>query len=338
MALPITVPYTFGNATTAIPLSNLDSDYATVYQAVNGIGNGSVALANVTISGVSTPITATQGGTGNSSVFTANAVVYAPTTSTLATGSALQFDGANLGLGVTPSANSISVGLDLAGGAGLFGYANQTELTCNAYYSASAWRYKASTYATLYQMQSGQHQWNIASTGTATNAISFIQAMTLDNSGNLLIGATSVALLNNNSIVLNVVGGNVVQNHVSGTVTGTNYTIFGYNTNNIGSITQNGTTGVLYNTSSDQRLKTNIVDAPAGNIDQIKVRSFDWIADNSHQTYGMVAQELVEVAPYAVHQPVNPDEMMGVDYSKLVPMLVKEVQSLRKRIATLENK
>ena len=103
MALPITVPYTFGNATTAIPLSNLDSDYATVYQAVNGIGNGSVALANVTISGVSTPITATQGGTGNSSVFTANALVYAPTTSTLATGSGLQFDGTNLSLGTSPS-------------------------------------------------------------------------------------------------------------------------------------------------------------------------------------------------------------------------------------------
>ena len=135
MALPITVPYTFGNATTAIPLSNLDSDYATVYQAVNGIGNGSVALANVaitggtisgnttasnvtvssgtftnvtlsnvTISSVSTPITAAEGGTGSSSAFTSGGVVYASSTSALATGSALTFDGTNLGLGVTPSA------------------------------------------------------------------------------------------------------------------------------------------------------------------------------------------------------------------------------------------
>ena len=127
MALPITVPYTFGNATTAIPLSNLDSDYATVYQAVNGIGNGSVALANVaitggtisgnttasnvtvssgtftnvtlsnvTISSVSTPITAAEGGTGSSSAFTTNGVVYASSTSALATGSALTFDGTTL--------------------------------------------------------------------------------------------------------------------------------------------------------------------------------------------------------------------------------------------------
>jgi len=51
MALPITVPYTFGTATTAIPLTNLDSDFSTVYNAVNGLGNGSVSLANVSITG-----------------------------------------------------------------------------------------------------------------------------------------------------------------------------------------------------------------------------------------------------------------------------------------------
>jgi hypothetical protein len=99
--------------------------------------------------------------------------------------------------------------------------------------------------------------------------------------------------------------------------------------------------GTIYGTvvaPSDERLKTNIVNALSGNIDDIKVRSFDWIADGSHQEYGMVAQELLEVAPYAVHQPTNPDEMMGVDYSKLVPMMIKEIQDLKQRIATLENK
>jgi len=104
-----------------------------------------------------------------------------------------------------------------------------------------------------------------------------------------------------------------------------------------GSITR-AASAVLYNTTSDQRLKTNITDAPTGNIDSIKVRSFDWTADNSHQEYGMVAQELLEVAPYAVHQPENPDDMMQVDYSKLVPMMVKEIQDLKARLLTLENK
>ena len=106
----------------------------------------------------------------------------------------------------------------------------------------------------------------------------------------------------------------------------------------IGSISNNANTGVLYNVTSDARLKHDIVDAPdaASLIDAIQVRSFKWNADNSEQRYGFIAQELVEVAPEAVSQPVNPDDMMGVDYSKLVPMLIKEVQSLRARVAQLE--
>jgi hypothetical protein len=91
MALPITIPYTFGSATTAIPLSNLDSDYQTVYYAVNGLGNGSVSLANVsitggtasgnitlsnvTISSVATAITPAQGGTGLTAVGTSGNVL-----------------------------------------------------------------------------------------------------------------------------------------------------------------------------------------------------------------------------------------------------------------------
>ena len=107
-----------------------------------------------------------------------------------------------------------------------------------------------------------------------------------------------------------------------------------YTVGNI-SVDSNGTT---YNTSSDVRLKENIADADdAGSkIDSIQVRKFDWKADGSHQDYGMVAQELQTVAPEAVSAPENPDEMMGVDYSKLVPMLIKEIQSLRNRVAQLE--
>ena len=51
MALPITIPYTFGSQTSAIPLSNLDTDFSVLVNAVNGIGNGSVALSNVLITG-----------------------------------------------------------------------------------------------------------------------------------------------------------------------------------------------------------------------------------------------------------------------------------------------
>jgi hypothetical protein len=51
----------------------------------------------------------------------------------------------------------------------------------------------------------------------------------------------------------------------------------------------------------------------------------------------MIAQELLEIAPIAVDAPDDPSEMMGIDYSKLVPMLVKEIQSLRARVQQLEN-
>ena len=104
-----------------------------------------------------------------------------------------------------------------------------------------------------------------------------------------------------------------------------------------GSVSISGST-TSYNTSSDERLKDNIIDAPIASedIDAIQVRSFDWKADGEHQKYGMVAQELLEVAPDAVTQGDTPDDMMGVDYSKLVPMLIKEIQSLRQRVAQLE--
>ena len=105
-----------------------------------------------------------------------------------------------------------------------------------------------------------------------------------------------------------------------------------------GYIGSNGTT-TSYNTSSDQRLKENIADADdAGSkIDAIQVRQFDWKSDGSHQDYGVIAQELQAVAPEAVSVPEDSEEMMGVDYSKLVPTLIKEIQTLRNRVAQLEN-
>ena len=82
----------------------------------------------------------------------------------------------------------------------------------------------------------------------------------------------------------------------------------------------------------------NITDAnDAGSkIDAIQVRQYDWKADGSHQDYGMIAQELQTVAPEAVSGDADSEDMMGVDYSKLVPMLIKEIQSLRNRVAQLE--
>ena len=103
-----------------------------------------------------------------------------------------------------------------------------------------------------------------------------------------------------------------------------------------GSISISGST-TAYNQSSDERLKDNIVDAPAGNIDALQVRSFDWKSSGEHQTHGFIAQELETVAPYAVTKGETEDDMWGVDYSKLVPMLVKEIQDLKAEVEALKN-
>ena len=385
MALPITVPYTFGNATTAIPLSNLDSDYATVYQAVNGIGNGSVALANVaitggtisgnttasnvtvssgtftnvtlsnvTISSVSTPITAAEGGTGSSSAFTTNGVVYASSTSALATGSALTFDGTNLGIGTTSPAAKLDVIANST-------YQLHLATTTGNYSSAGIYLGALGTsdpgyYGFLSYDQPSETTRIGARTSSQIGGIAFytagastpVERARIDYSGNLLVGTTSqpgAGLSTTGNEFISAGGFISCRNSAAGytgyvtNTSGAGLIQFYANTTAVGSISTSG--GVtLYNTTSDQRLKTNIVDAPefGGVIDSIQVRSFDWKTDQSHQRAGFIAQELVTVAPEAVHQPIDPEEMMAVDYSKLVPMLVKEIQSLRKRILTLENK
>ena len=123
----------------------------------------------------------------------------------------------------------------------------------------------------------------------------------------------------------------------AGATTTSTHAIFGNTNGAVGTIqTTNSTTA--YNTSSDRRLKSNIEDAASASdkIDAIQVRQFDWNVDNSHQDYGLIAQELQPIEPLAVTGSADSDEMMGVDYSKLVPMLIKEIQELRGRVAALE--
>jgi hypothetical protein len=99
----------------------------------------------------------------------------------------------NLGLGVTPSAWSSAYKAIQFGQRGAV-YAHTsvsaTNLSDNVYDDGTA-KYIVTGTAQRYQMSAGQHQWYTASSGTAGNAISFTQAMTLDASGNLGIGTTS---------------------------------------------------------------------------------------------------------------------------------------------------
>jgi hypothetical protein len=168
------------------------------------------------------------------------------------------------------------------------------------------------------------------------NAADSAELMRLDNSGNLLVGTTT------NSGTLTVKGNQYNASSIRVLANG-NVTLDVLNASGteVGYIQVNGAgTGTVYATSSDQRLKENIADAvDAGAfIDAIQVRQFDWISSGTHEDYGLIAQELMLVRPDAVSHGQTEDSMKAVDYPKLVPMLVKEIQSLRVRLNALESK
>jgi hypothetical protein len=238
----------------------------------------------------------------------------------------------NLGLGVTPSAWSAPA-FQISRGSH-FADTGSVGMQHNAYFN-SGWKYIASSQGALqFQAIPGTgFLWNTAPSGTAGNAISFSEAMRIDSSGNLLVGRSSAgAAATDNGHVFYGSGQHYIFSNATECVRFYETSGSGQQVGSI-SITSSAT---AFNTSSDERLKENITDAPAGNVDDIKVRSFDWKADGSHQDYGMVAQELEAVAPYAVTKGETEDDMWSVDYSKLVPMLIKEIQDLKAEVAALK--
>jgi hypothetical protein len=118
----------------------------------------------------------------------------------------------NLGLGVTPSAWGITPALQVVR-ASIYNQGDDgTYITSNGYFNAG-WKYIGASTATQYQMLSGQHRWFNAPSGTAGNAISFTQAMTLGTNSGLSIGTPSAApaqgLLVQGTIVASAQGGNI---------------------------------------------------------------------------------------------------------------------------------
>ena len=169
-----------------------------------GIGTSSPSnKLHVTVSAASTAVAAfynTDAADGTGVYIKAggsNSGKYALAIDNAASSSLLFLDSSgNLGLGVTPSAwNSSAKVLQLNSDVALWSFAGTNAyLSVNRLFdTGSTNRYISNGFATAYEQDrnTGQHIWFNAPSGTAGNAISFTQAMTLDASGNLGIGTSS---------------------------------------------------------------------------------------------------------------------------------------------------
>jgi len=115
-------------------------------------------------------------------------------------------------------------------------------------------------------------------------------------------------------------------------------------TTQIGYIANNNNTGVTYNTSSDYRLKENVVPLTGAfdRLNQLQVHRFNFIAAPDHTVDGFLAHEAQAVVPEcvtgekdAVDEDGNP-VYQGIDQSKLVPLLTAALQEAIAKIETLE--
>jgi hypothetical protein len=254
----------------------------------------------------------------------------------------------NVGLGVTPSAwVSYQKAIDF-GGAGNYGSvsarANFAAFATNCYFDGTNWVYKNNNPANTYEHSAGSHIWRYAAAGTGN--ITFTQAMTLDASGNLLIGTTTTSG-NAGGLKLSNVAGNLGQitfsnnSGVADYVTRFNY---GSTPTLVGTITVDSG-GTTYNTTSDYRLKESVQPLIGGlaRVNALKPSTYKWKADSSNGE-GFLAHELAEVVPFAVSgekDAVNEDgsiKAQGVDLSRVVPILVSAIQELTARVQTLEAK
>jgi hypothetical protein len=262
----------------------------------------------------------------------------------------------NLGLGVTPSAwaNGYKA-IQIANQGSIASKSNAIYLWNNIYQdSGGTNRYINTDTAGFTGWEGNAYKWYQAPSGTAGNAITFTQAMTLDASGNLLVGTTSSvygtprfqSVNASNTAAVFQCGNNAANNIVSwmNTTSGTRYHMaFGDGTTYAerGSISTNGTVTV-YSTTSDYRLKTVIgaVSGSGARIDALEPIEYEW-KETGTRTRGFLAHKFQEV--YADSVTGTKDAMdkdgkpvyqaMQASSSEVIADLVAEIQSLRKRLA-----
>ena len=160
------------------------------------------------------------------------------------------------------------------------------------------------------------------------------ERMRVDTSGNLLVGTTSTTLTGTGFVVGDYVNGKYLQiGHTTGDGGNNAYINFVRNGTNVGQVLSNGTSAVSYSTSSDYRLKENIVPmiGALDKVAQLKPVTYKWKSDGS-DGQGFIAHELQAVVPDCVtgeKDAVNEDgsiKAQGIDTSFLVATLTAAIQ------------
>jgi hypothetical protein len=190
--------------------------------------------------------------------------------------------------------------------------------------------------ATFVGYHSGSHDGYVSSTGSVyftdyTDAARFGGggAITATSTGIVRVGAYT------GLVTCITTNGNAATNY---------HMAFHYAGSAVGGITS-GTSSTSFNTTSDYRLKENVV--PLTNalniLEQVKPKSFNFIIEPDEVQHGFIAHELAEVLPYVVTGEKDAVDEEGnirpqqVDYSKLTGLLVGAVQELSARVKELEN-
>jgi hypothetical protein len=195
--------------------------------------------------------------------------------------------------------------------------------------------------------------------GTKNGTSTVDERVRIDADGSILSGSASAIKQGKIGVLFSGASNQGLVLKTTATVDGTTFIEFLNSSGSTqGYITAPTTSSVSYVTSSDQRFKENIVDAPSilETINQLQVRQFTW-KENGDTEVGFIAQELHTKLPKAVAVGVDNEDgsiqrPWGVDKSAIVPYLVKSIQelsalvtaqsatitSLTERISALENR